>query len=135
MLTQFLVEFMQAQYAEILHRLDRVANHVAAVSDRLATVSDRVEQLEHRTFNFSILTHTMKKPHILTVVATLIFALMAYFGFSPNLAVAGDIGEAAKQAADAIATRNWILGINGLVALGALVWDYIKGDNGEAGGR
>ena len=77
----------------------------------------------------------MKKPHILTVVATLIFALMAYFGFSPNLAVAGDIGEAAKQAADAIATRNWILGINGLVALGALVWDYIKGDNGEAGGR
>lgn len=126
MLTQFLVEFMQAQYQEILHRLDRIGTQVGSLSDR-------VEQLEHRTFNFSILAHNMKKPHVLTVVATIIFALMAYFGFSPNLAVAGDISEAAKQAADAIATRNWILGINGLVAFGALVWDYIKG-NGEAGG-
>jgi len=125
MLTQFLVEFMQAQYTEILHRLDRIGTQVGSLSDR-------VEQLEQRTFNFSILAH-MKKPHVLTVIATLIFALMAYFGFSPNLEAAGDISEAAKQAADAIATRNWILGINGLVAFGALVWDYIKG-NGEAGG-
>lgn len=76
----------------------------------------------------------MKKPHVLTVIATLVFALMAYIGFSPDLQAAGDISDAAKQAADALATRNWILGINGLVALGALVWDYIKGD-GEAGGR
>lgn len=128
MLTQFLVEFMQAQYTEILHRLDRIGAQVGSLSDR-------VEQLEQRTFNFSTLAHTMKKPHILTVVATLIFALMAYFGFSPNLEAAGDISDAAKQAADALATRNWILGINGLVALGALIWDYIKGSNGEAGGR
>ena len=124
MLTQFLVEFMQAQAAEIMRRLDQI-------SDRLTTVSDRVEQLEQRSFNFSILAH-MKKPHVLTVIATLIFALMAYFGFSPNLEAAGDISDAAKQAADALATRNWILGINSLVAFGALVWDYIK--SGEAGG-
>ncbi len=124
MLTRIVVEFIQAQAAEILHRLDNISTQVAGLSDR-------VEQLEQRTFNFSILAH-MKKPHVLTVIATLIFALMAYFGFSPNLEAAGDISDAAKQAADALATRNWILGINSLVVLGALIWDYIKG--GEAGG-
>lgn len=127
MLTQFLVEFMQAQYTEILHRLDQISAQVGGLSDR-------VGRLERTQFHSSILTH-MKKPHVLTVVATLIFALMAYFGFSPDLQAAGDISDAAKQAADALATRNWILGINGLVALGALVWDYIKGGDSEAGGR
>lgn len=126
MLTRIVVEFIQAQAAEILHRLDNISTQVGGLSDR-------VGRLEQTQLHSSILAHNMKKPHVLTVVATIIFALMAYFGFSPNLAVAGDISEAAKQAADAIATRNWILGINGLVAFGALVWDYIKG-NGEAGG-
>jgi len=126
MLTQFLVEFMQAQYQEILHRLDRIGTQVDGLSDR-------VGRLERSQSHTTQLFNNMKKPHVLTVIATLIFALMAYFGFSPNLEAAGDISDAAKQAADAIATRNWILGINGLVAFGALVWDYIKG-NGEAGG-
>lgn len=75
------------------------------------------------------------KKHALTVAATLLFALMAYFGFTPDLDTAGDISAAAKQAADAIATRNWILGINGLVALGVLIYDWVTGKRDDGGGR
>lgn len=136
MLTQFLVEFMQAQYAEILHRLDRVANHVAAVSDRLATVSDRVEQLEQRTFNFSILAHMKNKPLAFTVVATIFFAVLAYFGFTPDLDTASALGGKAQEVANAVHTRNWILAGQAIVAAGAFLYDWISGSsNGEAGGR
>lgn len=121
---------MQAQYTEILHRLDRIGTQVGSLSER-------VGRLEHSQPYTIQLFNNMKKPHVLTVVATLIFALMAYFGFSPNLDAAGDITASAKEVADALAARNWILGLNGAIALGALIWEYVRGggDNGEAGGR
>lgn len=52
MLTQFLVEFMQAQYQEILHRLDRIGTQVGGLSDR-------VGRIEHTLFNTS---HMDTKP-------------------------------------------------------------------------
>lgn len=69
------------------------------------------------------------KPLIFTVIATLLFAALAYFGFSPDLAVAADLSDAAKKAADAIAMRNYILAGEAIIALGALVYNWIKGSN------
>jgi len=129
MLTQFLVEFMQAQYTEILHRLDRISTQVGSLSDR-------VEQLEQRTFNFSILTHMKNKPLAFTVVATIFFAVLAYFGFTPDLDTASALGGKAQEVANAVHTRNWILAGQAIVAAGAFLYDWISGgSNGEAGGR
>ena len=129
MLTQFLVEFMQAQYTEILHRLDRIVTQVEGLSKR-------VDKLERNQFHSSILTHMKNKPFLFTVVATIFFAVLAYFGFTPDLDAANALGGKAQEVANAISTRNWILAGQGIVALGAFLYAWINGDgNSEAGGR
>lgn len=73
------------------------------------------------------------KPLLFTVVATLFFAILAYFGFTPDLDAANALGGKAQEVADAIHVRNWILAGQGIVALGTFLYSWINGD-GEAGG-
>lgn len=56
MLTQFLVEFMQAQYTEILHHLDRIVTQVEGLSERVG----RLERTQ--LFNFSTFANMDTKP-------------------------------------------------------------------------
>lgn len=69
----------------------------------------------------------MNKTLLWTVVATLFFSGFAYFGYSPDLQVANNLGDAAHQAADAISTRNYILAGQVIVGAGVLLWNYLTG--------
>lgn len=124
MLTQFLVEFMQAQYTEILHRLDHIGTTVGHLSDR-------VGRLENSTFNFSTFVFMKNKPLLFTVVATVFFAVLAYFGFTPDIPTADILTGKAKEVADALYVRNWILAGQGIVALGAFLYAWISGELGD----
>lgn len=75
------------------------------------------------------------KPHALTLVATIIFALMAYFGFSPNLDAADTIAQQAQEIRDAFAARNIILGLTGAVGLGSYIWDTFFKKRDDGGSR
>ena len=129
MLTRILMDYLHAQAAEILHRLDRISAQVDGLSGR-------VDKLERTQFHSSIFTHMNNKPFLFTVVATIFFAVLAYFGFTPDLDAANALGGKAQEVANAISTRNWILAGQGIVALGAFLYAWINSDgNSEAGGR
>lgn len=63
-----------------------------------------------------------QKPLLLTVLSTVVFAIAAYFGYSPDLQAADTIGTGVGQAAEAISTRNYLLA--GSVIVNLLIWGY-----------
>lgn len=61
-----------------------------------------------------------------TGLATVIVALFSYFAISPNLEAAGSLTDAAKQAADAIATKNWVTLFAVLINVGNILYHLFK---------
>lgn len=71
-------------------------------------------------------TSPLKSANLWTGIATLVAAIFAYFQLSPDLSTAATLSDAAAQAADAIATRNWVLLISVLINAGNILWHLFK---------
>jgi hypothetical protein len=67
------------------------------------------------------------KPLIVTLLSTILFGLLSYFGFSPDPALASDTIAYADKASQAISAKNWIMLGSALVGFGSLVYVWWKG--------
>jgi len=134
MFTKIIVEYMEAQATEIMHRLDLLMGRVSDLSANVSDLSGRVGRLESNQ-QHSIL-HTMKnKSFLFTVIATLFFAVLAYLGFTPDLDTATDLAARAAEIKAAITARNYMLAGSGIIALGAFIYDWVSGGKDDTGGR
>lgn len=67
------------------------------------------------------------KPLIATLLSTIFFGLLSYFGFSPDPALASDTIAYADKAAQAISAKNWIMLGTTLFSFVSLVYVWWKG--------
>ena len=66
------------------------------------------------------------KPLIVTLLSTILFGLLSYFGFSPDPQLASDTIAYADQATQAISAKNWIMLGTSLVSFIAVVYVWWK---------
>ncbi len=76
-----------------------------------------------------------KKPFLLTVAATLLFSVLAYFGFTPDLDTATDLATRAAESKAAFEARNYLLAGTGIVGIIAFIYDWITSRKDDTGGR
>lgn len=71
-------------------------------------------------------------PLIVTLLSTILFSLLSYFGYSPDPKLSADTISYADQAAQAISTKNWIMLGTTLVSFIAVVYVWWKGKSSSA---
>lgn len=87
-------------------------------------------------FKNSNFSHTMKNstPLIVTLISTLVFSLLSYFGYSPDPQLSSDTIQYADQAVQAISAKNWIMLGTTVVSFVAVVYVWWKGRTAAARG-
>ena len=74
------------------------------------------------------------KSPILMLLVTAVFALLQYFGYSPDLAAADTLSDSVGDAANALTTRNYILLGSVLMTAAIFAFDYWKKLKAGSGG-
>lgn len=65
-------------------------------------------------------------PLIVTLISTLVFSLLSYFGYSPDPQLSADTIQYADQAMSAISAKNWIMLGTTLVSFVAVLYVWWK---------
>jgi hypothetical protein len=68
-----------------------------------------------------------KTPLIVTLLASIVFGLLSFFGYSPDPQLINDTYNYAGQAQNAISVKNWIALGTSTVSFAALVYVWWKG--------
>lgn len=73
------------------------------------------------------------RPLWVILLSSIAFALLSYFGFSPDPQLISDTIAYADQAKTAVSMKNWLALATATVSFGALVWVWWKGRSARSG--
>lgn len=75
-----------------------------------------------------------KTPLVIVLLASILFGLLSFFGYSPDPQLINDTYNYAGQAHTAISMKNWLALGTATVSFGALVYVWWKGRAKPSGG-